>query len=254
MARTDVRTLVLSLAMAIATASPLPAGTTEAGTNEFRRHFEVRHHEELLYQATVIVRSSDTADEMIVLVRDVGFGDVILHHKWIYKDQQAVKRITDVPGKVYIQAAYAVPVAGKTRQEILAQARQSPELKFIPAAVTIETNGGKWEGLENDWDELFRLRALRHQIRQSLDPYLLEAIERMRGTLFTSIDAQVFRDLVAHFVTYDAIAEAASAPAVTMRETAADCEFDAAFGFACSARQKARIEAAISKGKPLTRY
>lgn len=254
MARTNVRTLVLGIATVIATASSAVAGTVEPATGEFRRHFEVRHQDEVLYQASVIVRSSDTSDEMIVLARDMGFGDVILHHKWVYEEQRAVKRISDVAGKVYIQAAYGVPIAGKTRQEILAQARQSPALKFIPAVVTIETNGGKWEGLENDWDELSRLRALRHQIRQSLAPYLLEAIERMRGTLFTSIDAQVFRDLVAHFVTYNAADQAAAVSAVTIRETAADCEFDAAFGFACSERQKARIKAAISKGKPLTRY
>lgn len=218
-----------------------------------RRHFLVRHGTDVLYEATEISRTSDQAIETIVLARDVGYGDFILRDNWTFKKKHTIIRISDVKDKVYAQASYTKSTTGETFAEVLAELRANPGLRFAPSVVSLETTGGRWDGLHTDLDEYLRLRSLRREIRQTIDSYLLEAMERMRGTLFDTLVGLAFRDFVAQFVVYDVSDDAAEAT-VAIKDVAADCTFDAAFGFPCSEKQKERVKKAADAGKPLTRY
>jgi hypothetical protein len=222
--------------------------------SEIRHHFQLFDSEQtVLYDVTEISRPSDLASEHYVLVRDDGHGDFVLHSLWIYKDQTSSYRISDVKDRAFIQTSVKLPSTSKTRSEVLDEVRANPSLRDLPSIVKIETNGGRWDGIEGDWDEQAQMRSFRRQLRQTTDFHLLEGIERMRGTFFTTDVAAMFYSIVARFLIYDATNDAA-APKVTTRDSTPNCDFDAAFGFPCSAKQLERIVNAEKEGKELLRY
>jgi hypothetical protein len=221
---------------------------------------DIRHHYQLLgperailYDVTEVTRSSELTSEHYILVRDEGHGDFVLRQIWTFEDQTSSLRISDVKDRAFIQTSAKLPFTSKTRSEMLDEIRANPSLSDLPSVVKIETNGGRWDGIERDWDEQAPLRAFRRQLRQTTDFHLLEGIERMRGTIFTTDGAAMFYSIVARFVIYDATNDAA-APKVTTRDSAPDCDFDAAFGFPCSAKQRERVVNAAREGKELLRY
>jgi hypothetical protein len=240
------------LALLFATTSL--AENTPRSVADIRDHYQLLGAEQtVLYEVTEIRRSSDLTSEHYVLVRDEGHGDFILRSLWTYKDQTSLYRISDVKDRAFIQASAKLPFTSKTGAETLDEIRANPSIKDLPSIVKIETNGGRWDGVEKDWDEKALLRSFRHQLRQTTDFYLLEGIERMRGTFLGTDAASMFYAVIARFVIYDATDDA-DAPKVTTRNAAPDCDFDASFGFPCSARQRERVVKAAKDGKELLRY
>ncbi len=222
---------------------------------------EIRHHYRLtgesgsvLYDITEVTRMGDDFDENHFLVHDEGHGDVLLHRTWLFRDQIVTHRMNDLKNRAFIQLSYKPPFNSKTRLETLTEAKRNPVLVETPGVVKFETNGGQWEGIHTDWDEYGQLRQFRHALRQTLDPFLLEAIERMRGIVFTLPGAaNVFYERVARFVVYD---QRADDTLVSFKQVALqpDCDFDKSFGFPCSDKQLERVTRAAKDRLLLSTY
>lgn len=226
-------------------------------TLERRQHFGIvgSGKDLLVYEYTDILRISDKVDESVVLLRDVGHGEFLLRKTWNYEDQTVTYRLSDVKDRVFVQRQYRTPFTSKTRLETLAEARRNPGLAEGPVIVTLETNSGRWDGMESDWDEHTALREHRHNVRQTFDQSLLEAIERMRGTFFTTPIGQLFYLQIGRFIIYEATKDIDPlATDLTVRDLEPDCDFDSAFGYRCSEKQLARIAAALKEKKLLTKY
>lgn len=222
---------------------------------EMRHHFEVvTSRGDVLYEATEIVWLSDEADASFLLLRDLGHGDFVLRHVWTFKDQVSVKRISDAKDRVFVQQSYELPYQSKTRLETLAEGRQHPQLFDVPLIFKLETNGGRWDGIQSDWDEHSRRRSLRQDVRRTIDRDLLEAIERMRGTLFGISEGYIYLSSVAQWVVYDFSAYDREQSDVEARDAMPDCSFDEALGFPCSTKQKERVEAMMPESERFSRY
>src|SRR5215203_1310309 len=173
-------TLFLMILTAAAFASGEP---TPPEVREVRPHQPVFGTQgAVLYDVTHISKSSQATFAAYLLVRDTGHGAFVIRHIWSFKDQLSMYRMSDLKDRTFVQITAKLPFSSKTRQETLEESRRNPTLKMIPAIVKLETNSGRWEAVETDWADADGLRQFRNQVRQSIDFFLLEAIERMRGT------------------------------------------------------------------------
>ena len=221
---------------------------------ETRQHFQVRMNDgTVLYDVTEVVRVGTATDQNHLLVHDRGHGHFVMRREWSFADQTVTYRISDVQDRTYIQHSYKTPFSSKTRLDTLAEARRDRVLLEMPAVVKLESNGGAWEGMDKDWDEYGRLREVRHNVRQTVDTFLLEAVERMRGTLFDTPPAAAFHQQLGRFILYDPHNDANEA-AMAVVDAQPDCDFDQSFGYDCSKKQGDTVRAAAKSGKPLTRY
>jgi hypothetical protein len=223
---------------------------------EIRNHFRVGGADGAnLYVITEIIRLSDDLNESHLLIRDEGHGDFVMKSVWAFQTQEITHRLSDLKDRNFVQSTSKMPFTSKTRVETLAEARQNPMLVDTPAAVRIETNGGVWEGIHTDWDEYGRLRQFRHDLRQTIDPFLLEAMERMRGTVFTGVSGlpDAFYARVARFVVYDQRSDETPV-SVKQAELTPDCQFDESFGYPCSEKQLERVRQAAKEGTSLSNY
>jgi len=223
--------------------------------SEVRRHFEVLNSaNEVLYEATEIVRLSDGADAMFMLIRDIGHGEFAMRRVWTFEDQNVVTRISDLKDRTYVQTTAKMPFHSKTRLETLAEGRRDPRHTEAPVMFKMETNGGRWDAVESDLEESSVLRRLRHDLRQTVDFFLLEAIERMRGSLLGIAEGEVYFPMLARYVIYDLDTEETEAVGIKTRDAMPNCGFDQAFGFPCSEKQKERVAKGVKTGAPVPRY
>jgi hypothetical protein len=243
--------IVLAFAAGDVFAEPRPP----AEVRERRNHFEIVAQEgAVLYQFTEISRTSDTLSEEFVLVRDVEHGDFVLRQRWSFGDQMMTRRLSDLRDRVFVQLTMQSPFTSKTREETLAESRRHPSIKMTPGIVKVETNGGRWDAVETEWEDAVALRQFRYRLRASVDGFLLEAVERLRGMPIDLTAIGAFFDILGHLVVYG---PPSPEPAIagTKRQTAApDCAFDAHFGFPCSAKQLDRIKKAAASGSTMRFY
>lgn len=247
--------LLLSFAPQDADALAKPGS---ASVQEWRTHYRVTADADVLYELTEITRVTDATDETIVLVRDDGHGDFLLYRRWSFKDQIVTHGISDVKNRSFAQASYKTPYSSRTRLEALKEGREHPQLFDVPTTITLETNGGKWDGIAIDWKENKPLRQLRRDLRQAMPFWLLEAVERMRGSYSSIPVAGLFYQLVGRFVVYDSRNDDAGNDAGSEKVKAvpapANCEFDSALGYPCTSKQRERIAKAAKEGRTVSTY
>jgi hypothetical protein len=209
---------------------------------EWRQHFVLRDTKtkSVLYEVTEIGRGDDDTDETHVLVTDVVHGRYILERLSAFADQKVSFTICDVGRKEYATAAFKLPFAAKTREGVLRESAQHVELKFVPTPLTLTTNG--------DWE---RLRQTRYLVRRTVPLNLLEAVERMRGTVFATAIGSAFYSVVGRYLVYQDGEEGFK---VEMVPAPPDCDFDKSFGYPCSDRQRKRVDAGAKAGERLDRY
>jgi hypothetical protein len=197
------------------------------------------------FEVTRIVRTSDDRDHEIALVLDRGYGKVILERDHSFAKQLVIHRITDPKRETYIESRFGQPFTSTNRADTLEEARQHPELVDVPVTMTLSTNGGEWTGLETNWREWGELREVRRRVRASLSFSLLEAIERMRDSVFATRVGDGFYLLVAKYALYD---PPERAPSKLILESAIpDCDFDKSFGYPCSEKQLKRAAASAKE-------
>ena len=221
-----------------------------APLTEHRRHLELRAKDGTrLYEWTEILRLSDRRTENHMPVRDEGHGDFVLHHISSFETQTTQYRISDVKDRAFLQLSFKLPTTSKTLAETLTETRDNAGLMDARTVVKVETNGGVWEDIESRGEELIELRALRHTIRGTLDRFLLEAIERGRGLLFSTSEASAFYLMLRGYIVYDTRGheQAIDDDGVVSLEAPPNCAFDAALGYPCSDEQKERIKRLLSK-------
>jgi len=220
---------------------------------DYRRHLELRGtHDALLYEYTVISSISEAGTSEIILLRDPGHGDVLLENVLSVDPQRSTYRISDVKRQAFIEASMGSPLTSKTLSDTLREAHAQPELFKTPVPVTIRTRGGEWRISETELDDEQVLRRLRHEIRPTVDVYLLEAVERMRGTFFQLTDGVSYTWLLGQVLLYGP-ADKMDLGAEAMQQPPA-CDFDKSFGYPCSDEQQKRVKAAAEAGKPLPAY
>ena len=172
--------------------------------------------------------------------------------KMTFADQEVSHTISDVKKKEFVRSSFRMPFSAKTRKETLAESAQNPNLKMMPVLITVTTNGGEWRSVDAGAGEWQSLRDLRYSVRATVPFHLLEAIERMRGSVFATPVGSVFYSLVGKYVVYQT-ADDAKLELEELRSPP-DCDFDNSFGYPCSEVQKKRVKAAADSGETLTRY
>jgi hypothetical protein len=221
---------------------------------EWRRHFVLRDSKAATvhYEVTEVVRLTDDSDSNHLLVNDTEHGQYILERRAEWADKEASYTIRDLSGRAYVKAAFKVTqFAAKTRDGMLREAAEQPDLKFLPTLLTLTTNGGEWRSVDTDARDWERLRQMRHSVRRTVPADLLEAIERMRGTIFATSEGSIFYDIVGEYLVYQNGDEGLQLEQV---RTAPNCDFDKSFGHPCSERQQKKVEAAAEKGERLEHY
>lgn len=218
---------------------------------EIRRHWEVAVKSgTVLYRFTTILKLTEAKSERVVLLRDEGHGDFVIMHRWSFEDQTVVYRLSTLDDRAFLQRSYTMPLSAKNRTRTMEEARATTILTQdgVPVILKVETNGGQWEGHEDDLKDKVALRRLRHELRSTMNGSVLETLERMRGTFFAAEPGTLLYDNVGMLVLYDAGA-ATTAVDVEIEEVQPSCDFDDSFGFPCSDAQTARIAKAAKEGK-----
>ncbi|HEY0158879.1 MAG TPA: hypothetical protein VGF28_16465 [Thermoanaerobaculia bacterium] len=222
-------------------------------TANFRRHFELRDAKgALVYEYTLITSISEAGSSAVVLLRDPGHGDVLLENVTTVEPHVSTHRISDVKRRTFVEASMVGPFTSKTLSETFKEAHAHPELFNTATPITIATRGGEWRITDTELQDEQGVRRLRHEIRPTVDVYLLEAIERMRGTFFRVAEGSAYSWLLGQLLLYGPIDEMdLEIPVV---EQAPACDFDKSFGYACSEAQLKRIREAATAGKELIGY
>lgn len=222
-------------------------------SKEFRRHFvAVTKKGTSLYQLTVITELRKDEARHFVLIEDAQGNDYLLSHVWDYSRQESQYELRDLRRKVFVRATHSYPYKSRTREETIAEAKAHPELAK-DLSLTIETPGTIRTAKESEWRDPEAAREWRSEIRESLDPAFLEALERMRGGLFHGEPIMdTFCSIVIQFVLHGANCE--STELLELRPATPDCLFDASFGYACSDRQKERVADGEAQKKLLDVY
>lgn len=247
------RILLLALS-ALSLARPVTADEPST-IRETRKHFQVRGTEDtLLYDVTQIVRIGDEVQEKHLLIQDHNYGKVVIRWVWSYKEQVIIHRLSDLSDRAFIQHNYKTPFTSKTRLETMAESHANPLVSTTPGFFKIETNGGEFEGIHTEWTEHGTLRAIRNSLRLATDRFLLDAIERMRGSFAVTDQGSNFYQTVGRFLVYDNASDSAVSIPVEPVHGKPDCDFDDSFGYPCSEKQLARLEKAAREKTVLVAY
>jgi hypothetical protein len=221
---------------------------------EYRRHFVLRDSPDGTdyYRVTSIVRITDEAMAEFVLIDDLQHGTFLLEHHTSFPDDSTSYTIWDAKKKEFARASFDMPYMAKTWKGVRDESRRNPALYTATALLTIQTNGGEWLTSETEWKDWARMRDLRRAIRQTVPFFLLEAVERMRGTIFATSVGTGYYDVIGRYLVYQ---PADTTPAELQEFAAApDCAFDKSFGYPCTDAQLARIKGAAETGKSLPLY
>jgi hypothetical protein len=221
---------------------------------EVRHHFLLRHAGDKVehYRATNIVRITDDVQQNVLLLHDLEHGRLILEDRHLFASQDASYSISDEKRAETVEVSFKTPYTASTRKDTEEEDRVNPGIKNTSALLTITTNGGEWRSSDSEWTDWRRIRELRYSIRRTLSPFLLEAVERMRGTVFATDQGEMYYFVVGRYLVYQDKDDVPLAlEAVTLPP---GCEFDESFGYPCSAEQQKRIRDAVQKGKVLPRY
>lgn len=221
---------------------------------EFRRHYVLRNAKDKVihFEVTSVTRLTDDLEENLLLVNDLDHGSLILERRSSYADQAVSYTIYDRKKEEFVRTAFNMPFTAKTRLGTLEEAARNPELRTTPTLMTISTKGGEWRGVDAHWDEWQQLRSIRHAVRPTVSFHLLEAIERLRGTVFATSDGVAFYTVVGRYVVY----QTSDDTKIGLEEvnTAPDCDFDKSFGLPCTDAQQKRIRKAAEEGRIPDRY
>jgi hypothetical protein len=234
-------------ASAVTGASHTPVG--------WRAHLSVNDARgDVLYVLTDIHHVDDSGGSTELLILDKTTDQrFVMTSKYDIEHHRSVMQISDVTGKKYLRRSYALPSAAKTRDELSAESERNPQVfELADSLITIETPASSYTAHESELSGNARNGRWVSDLRESLDPAFLEALERMRESLFGTTTAERFYSTLAKFVFHGGCSPDA-ATAKVVAETP-DCSFDKSFGFPCSDRQVERIRKAEEEKTTLDHY
>ena len=224
---------------------------------ERRAHSGLESHDRLrLYDVTVVTRTTESDDQTLWLVQDVLNGDRFILTKTLdFTSQELRYQIAFLGSKSAITAFFLLPFHARTRSDTLkAFHEMTPEtFSKVDTEWTVDSGGFKITAHESEWkNNSLRGREWTSELRRVASPLLLEAIERMSGTLFATVELRGFAEAIAGHMLHRVNCSETIGVSVVRLEP--DCDFDAAFGYDCSTQQKRLIQTARSENKPVTTY
>lgn len=221
------------------------------------QNVEVRHHFAAsdkrigaTYRVTEIFgMPNDTEDRHTFLVEDTVAGDrLLLTQLRDYLKQTGSYEIMDLQTKERVTATVQYPYKSVTRKETIEEMRNL-DVSTLTPQITIELSGVSAPVVESEWEGA-QGRERRSALRRGATAQFLERMERLRPLLGSRGSLSSFCAALLKFVLYH---EACNGP-VAFVAAAPDCDFDRAFRYSCSDKQKARVKAAAAEKKILGAY
>ena len=221
-------------------------------TIELRTHFVLTDGRGTrIGEATKIVQQiGSTSDRVHILFRSASGDELVIEDGIDYTTQRPETRIRTVNGDAWIASRSKLPFTGKTRADMLEEARRNPKLFEHVSQYELQTNSGTWRIDPEHWEQPERGR-LTKDLRRGLTFELLELIQREADGLLASELATVVRMQIVDFLLYRSTC--VPAPPVVNLATP-DCTFDRDFGFPCSGKQMARAKESIKLGSTPDKY
>jgi len=205
-----------------------------------------------MWTITEVNLPSSPRDEHWVLVRDVMLEEDWLFYRALdYEKHLVVYSVSDLRGEIFVRLKSPLDFSGDTREAFLAENQHNSALQAaVNAALTIETSASTHTGVETQWNDSSQLREWRSNLRRTMNPNLLDAIERLRPVLQKAPLSPFYDVFIARLLYEPATADAR----ITIVPASPDCSFDAAFGFDCTDEQVELIDDARTRGKILRFY
>jgi hypothetical protein len=163
-----------------------------------------------------------------------------------YLNQTSVLEVRDTQTKEYVRATVSLPFKSRSRTATAQEARENPDvLKDFDPATTLELNGASAVAKDSEWPRAAS-RDKRSTLRRAASAQFIERLERLRPI---AGGAGQFDPLCARLLRYILYNEPC-ALSVTAEDAFGDCDFDAAFGYPCTERQKDRLKTTVAAGVP----
>ena len=209
-----------------------------------RRHFVVTTGTgHAAYTVTQTRFFSEERDEETFLIADDEGDRFVLSYESNYKAGRITYTMTHFRSGAYIKVSYPQPAPGRTRSEVIAEGKKSRKaLDVNDRLVTITTSGGaNIVALESEWKQPELAAHRRAEVRETLSPRFLEALELMDSTGLIDADGPMssFRHGLLTYVLHRP--ECASSAASRIIQKDPDCGFDKRFGKPCSDAQEALV-------------
>lgn len=222
--------------LAVAFTARLWAG--ETAMFAMRTHYcvEAGDHAQL-YKVTAMSRTSESEDETLWLVEDALTAERFVLRKTIdFAELQTRYEISAPEGRSAIAASYLLPFGDRTRSGTLKAFHRMTPQQFaqMDTEWTLNSGGMKVTAKNSEWKNEIRAREWRTELRRTTSPQLLEAVERMSGALFNTPELEPFCQAVSAHLLHR---EMCTRPATALVHIPPECDFDAAFGYACSTKQ-----------------
>lgn len=220
------------------------AASSEAAENEMRTHYVVADRNRLpVYRATVITTSDENAGVETCLLSDVSGERVRIdirrnHVSHLLIAEYSVNNAPPVKVKVDL------PFKSMTRSGNAHEYNTQPELREKEIPFTIESNGKMLKTAEREWKSGPNKANVRAQAKSLVGTHLAATMTKLRSVLAFPPLAGACSTL--SFVT-DGV-KCAGSTALSIAVVQPDCDFDATFGFPCSAAQAQRANSHRRRG------
>lgn len=222
---------------------------------QYRVHSKIlaEDGETVLYYLTTINRDGELESETVFLLKDAETEQqFVLTSSALYNKAQSVFRIYHPDSKQEIRYQSDLGFEGRTRSAVLAEFRamSKDELRDMRGSGEIVVAGVRHPGDADKWRNPAIARQFRTELRARLNPSVIEGLERMRIVATRETRLNPFCDILST-VLYNVKCDEGKVSNVVV---AADCSYDASFGYGCDPQQRRRVEQAARDGEPLLRY
>lgn len=222
----------------------LPVSLYASGTYEMRSRWTAKAHDNQKFDVTEIDRLGETAGKSAFLITRGDERYLILDVS-NYAKAKVTRMVRNLATGDYVQMTYTYPSTATTRTEFMAEAKQRRDEEI--QHIVFETSRGQVVTRESQLNTPETRRAL----NALLTPQFASELQRLQRGLLGYVNLQlVCRQVVAPFT--GGLCERQSAPVVQGAKP--NCDADAAFGFPCSASQRARSNKAAVHVSTATRY
>jgi hypothetical protein len=222
----------------------------DTARTEVREHFvATTQRGTSVYTLTKITQLTPDRDVHLILVEDAKANIYVMSKDRDYRNQRAEYMVKDPKRKSFVKTTVSFRFKASTRDETIAEARAHPDNR--PLVLTVETSGYTHTATETEWNGEAAI-DWRSELRSSLDPEFLEALERMRGLINANASLSLFCSYVLQFALHQEGCKAAKSLALLPEKP--DCFFDARLGFPCAEKQKDRVTKAEEEKKLLLMY
>lgn len=249
----SIRSIVALVVLSAALATPAQDAPSPAATR--RQHHVVRDtNQNVYFELTEIVTTSEARNEKVVVLRDHGTGFGV---RFIRLSEHETKKVTmraeETNGGSFVSVQF-IPPAGMSTRETADEAEKNATVEESDErSMTFATNTVRRTALASQWRHEATSRLWRTELRSSLAPPFLESLERLRELAFRSDSPLGAFGSLLHPL-YHGNSLKPGAGKLLIEPASPDCRFDADMGYACSEAQVKRINDAEAAGKPLTDY